>query len=318
MAKLERSRNFANKLWNAARFIVARQPADDGAAPAAVGGAATLPERWIRSRLAATTADATRRLDRLDLGAYAAAVSEFAWSDLCDWYLEVAKVELNDPERPADARRAWATGLEVLVDTLCLLHPVMPFVTEEIWSVLPSSPAGSELLMTAPWPDAGRRDSEAEVEFEAIVEVIRTARNLRTDAGVAAGATVTLHLAPAGDTAVASLEAGRRWIEPMARVRLEITKPDRPASGVTIQAATATALGAVWLGEDAARPAGGEAAREDQHEILRQNRDRLRALLADPGFSSKAPPAVVERERERLADVEDRLRQLGGAAKDAG
>jgi valyl-tRNA synthetase len=319
MAKLERSRNFANKLWNAARFFLARNPGDGsagGATPGAVD-AATIPERWIRSRLAATVADATRRLDRLDLGGYAAVVSDFAWSELCDWYLEVAKVELRAAERPEDARRAWRTGVEVLSDTLRLLHPVMPFVTEEIWSVLPatsSRPEGPSLLMTAAWPDAGERDFEAEAAFEALAEVVRTARNLRTEAGIPAGSTVTLHVEPGSAGAADAVEAGRRWIEPLARVRCQVDRSGR--GGPTTAVGAATALGAVWLDDV---PAGeGVPGRDDAAEALRRNRDRLRALLADPGFTTKAPATVVERERARLAGVEDRLRQVDGAPEDPG
>jgi valyl-tRNA synthetase len=322
MAKLERSRNFANKLWNAARFITARDQGEgDGAADPQAGS--TIPERWIRSRLAATVADATRRLDRLDLGGYAAVVSDFAWSDLCDWYLEVAKIELRATDRPDDARRAWRTGLDVLTDTLRLLHPIMPFVTEEIWGVLPASPAPAtgraaaadrSLLMMAPWPAAGERDPEAEAEFEALAEIVRTARNLRTESRVPAGATVTLHVTPASPAAAEALEAGRRWIEPLARVTCQIATADAGPA----EAGAATALGAIRLEADSGDEAGRGPARDDRVEDLRRNRDRLRALLADPGFSSKAPPAVVARERERLADVEERLRQVAGAAEDAG
>jgi valyl-tRNA synthetase len=322
MAKLERARNVANKLWNAARFLVGREPDEAMAGGGSAAGdgtpaAASLPERWIRSRLAATTADATRRLDRLDLGGYAAAVTEFAWSDLCDWYLEVAKVELRDADDPDAGRGAWLAGLEVFRDTLALLHPVMPFVTEEIWDVLPATDAprdGRALLMTTRWPAPGGRDPEAEAAFDALAEVVRAARTQRTEAGVPAGTTVSLHVAPASAAAAEAIEAGRRWIEPLARVRCEVAAAGEPEAP---DRATATALGAVWL--DAGAVGGGAGpGPADQAEALRRNRDRLRALLADPGFTSKAPDAVIQRERDRLADVEERLRQVGGTSKDAG
>jgi valyl-tRNA synthetase len=315
MAKLERSRNFANKLWNAARFILARDPRVGAAAadaePSGADGA-TIPERWIRSRLAATVGSATRRLDRLDLGGYAAEVTDFAWGDLCDWYLEVAKIELRTADRPADAQRAWSTGLEVLAETLRLLHPMMPYVTEEIWSVLPAAVEEPSLLMTTRWPEPGARDPEAEAAFEALAELVRTARTLRTDAGIPAGETVTLRITPANADAAQAIEAGRRWIEPLARVRCEV---DRDGAAAPIGAATA--LGAIHLVDHPER-SDGRQARDDRAEALRRNRDRLRALLADPGFTTQAPAAVVERERARLANVEDRLRQVGGMAEDAG
>ncbi|RPH36898.1 MAG: valine--tRNA ligase [Chloroflexi bacterium] len=312
MAKLERSRNFANKLWNAARFVVSREPASVGTDWTDVSAdAETLPERWIRSRLAATTTDATLRLDRLDLGGYAGLVMEFAWSDLCDWYFEMAKIDLRDTERAAGARRVWQTGLDVLSDTLRLLHPVMPFVTEEIWAALPSAGGpehGAEerpLLLSAPWPVAGTRDREAESAFDAVAEVIRAARNLRTETGVPAGKTVGLDIAPSSADAAVAIEAGRRYLEPLARVQTNLAAPGAAAS----TGATATGLGAIWLGADAAAERTAEP--RDRIEALRRNRDRVRALLADPAFIGRAPEAVVQRERERLADIEERLRQVG-------
>jgi len=310
MAKLERSRNFANKLWNAARFVLAHPPSttenaesgtESGAAPA------SLAERWIRSRLATATADATRRLDRYDLGGYAGLVTDFAWGDLCDWYLEMAKVELRDPTASPAAMDAVArASADVLANTLRLLHPIMPFVTEEIWSALAQvHPAAAQgLLMTAPWPTAGRRDRDAEAAFESLSEVIRTARNLRTEAGLAAGATALLRIAPADDAAARAVEAGRRYLEPLARVSVDIATAETavPSSG-----SAATALGAVWLETEAAGEGRG-AARVAE---LETQRNRLRSLLEDGAFVSRAPAAVVERERARLVEVEERLRQIG-------
>ncbi len=311
MAKLERSRNFANKLWNAARYVLGSQPPEATGADQAPerGDAMSLAERWIRSRLAATTHEATRRLDRYDLGGYASAVVDFAWSDYCDWYLEMAKVELRDSEATAEARaRVWATGADVLARILRLLHPIMPFVTEEIWSALGAarpSAADSPLLLTASWPVAERRDREAEASFSALAELIRAARNLRTEAGLPAGTILPLRLAPTDAPSGEAAAAGRRYIEPLARVRLEILDPEAPAATA---GRAATALGAIWL-EAAANAA---PARSDARVAeLRRNRARLRALMADPDFVARAPAAVVERERQRLAEIDERLRQIG-------
>jgi valyl-tRNA synthetase len=328
MAKLERSRNFTNKLWNATRFVLGSEPPagdgdGDGSAPpghGVTGEPGTLPERWIRSRLAAAIEDATRRLDRLDLGGYAGAVMDFAWGDLCDWYLEMAKVEMRDPDLgPEVALRSWRAARDVLADTMRLLHPVMPFVTEEIWAALAATremavmhahlPPNRMLLIGAPWPKAGDRDrdAEAEAEFEALAELIRAARNLRTEANVPAGTTVTLHLVPAGPAAEGAIAAGRRYLEPLAKVRAEAHPP---GTAVPERDTAATALGAIWLDPEAtARSAAGH---DDRIEDLRRNRDRLVALLADPAFVERAPESVVARERERLADVEERLRQVSG------
>jgi valyl-tRNA synthetase len=309
MAKLEGSRNFANKLWNAARFVLGSEP-DGGVQEAASGDAPpSLAERWIRSRLAAITDDATARLDRFDLGGYAGSVTDFAWSDFCDWYLEMAKIELRDPvSPPGTARRVWRTSAEVLADTLRLLHPVMPFVTEEIWAALgPAAGMTDELLMSARWPQVATRDQPAEEEFEKLAEVVRAARNLRTEAGIPAGARVVLHVAPAGPSAAAAIDAGRRYLEPLARVECELMAEGAAVPGT---GGAATALGAIWLDERD----GTRAVRPEQLADLRRSRDRVRALLDDPTFVAKAPEAVVERERARLADLEERVRQMGDAA----
>ena len=313
MAKLEGARNFTNKLWNAARFVLANRPAPSGSEAGENGGKAdldaSLPDRWIRSRLAAVTADATRRLDRYDLGGYVAAVTDFAWGDYCDWYVEMTKVELRDAAAtPAARARAWASARDMLADTLRLLHPVAPFLTEDIWASLAG--AGGEraqggLLISAPWPKAGHRDRGAEAEFDAMAGVVRAARNLRTEAGVPAGSVVELGLAPVDADTARAAESGRRYIEPLARVRLTIAEVgSAPPSGLR----AATPLGAVWLTETD-RGSGDRSA--ERLSDLRRNEARLRALLADAAFTSRAPAAVVERERQRLADVEDRLRQIG-------
>jgi valyl-tRNA synthetase len=306
MAKLERSRNFANKLWNAARYVLGSQlPEAAGADQSAEGG--SLAERWIRSRLTATITDATRRLDRYDLGGYAAAVTDFAWSDYCDWYLEMAKVELRDADATAETKaRVWATGADVLASLLQLLHPVMPFVTEEIWAPLgaawPSATKG-QLLLVASWPRARERDRAAEASFAALAEVIQAARNLRTEARLPAGTVLPLRLVPADAQAAEAAAASRRYIEPLARVRLEVLGPGAaaPTAG-----RAATALGAIWL------EAGEAPARSDARVAeLRRSQVRLEALLGDPNFIARAPATVVARERERLAEIEERLRQIG-------
>ena len=317
MAKLERARNFTNKLWNAARFVLANRSdadddPDDGGPDAAAKPEPSLAERWIRSRLATVTADATRRLDRYDLGGYTAAITEFAWADFCDWYIEMAKVELRDAAASPAARRGErATAAEVLADLLRLLHPITPFVTEEIWDALRPADAGRPgrgLLMNATWPRVGHRDRSAETAFDGIAEVVRAARNLRTEAGVPAGPIVELGIVPTDAGAVEALEGGRRYIEPLARVRCAIREVgSQPPPGLR----AATRLGPIWLAATGAPDADRSAVRKAD---LEGNRDRLRALLADPAFVTRAPGEVVERERARLADIEERLRQIGEAA----
>jgi valyl-tRNA synthetase len=310
-AKLDGGRNFTNKLWNAARFVLGSRPADGAPGDADP----SLAVRWLGSRLADATERATRQLDALDLGGYAATVYDAAWSDYCDWFLEMAKVDLRR-EDASDAARAatWRAAADGLATLLRLLHPLMPFVTEEIWQTLTETApevAGHErLLVRAAWPVPEARDPEAEAAFEALATMVRGVRNLRTEAGVAAGAWVPLVVDPADDSAAAALDAHRPYVEVLARARpIEVgTGGDgRP------ELVSASRWGAAWLGIDAAAETAAAERRAAQLADLDRNIDRLRALLGNPAFAQKAPPAVVARERDRLAALEAERRQLAGA-----
>ena len=306
-SKLTGGRNFTNKLWNAARFVLGLPPETE-VAPADE----PLSARWIRSRLADATERATRQLDALDLSGYVATVHEVAWSDYCDWFLEMAKVDLRREDASAGERAAtWRAATEGLATILGLLHPLMPFVTEEIWGALadvaPEVTAGEELLIRAPWPTATERDAAAERAFDELATLIRGARNLRTDAGTPAGAWVPLRVDPADGDAEARLRSGMAYLETLARARpIELgSSAERPPRIAT------SPLGAAWLKVDASDNA---ERRDRQLAELDANIARVRALLEHGAFTAKAPEAVVERERERLAALEaERLQLIGGS-----
>ncbi|HET8587616.1 MAG TPA: valine--tRNA ligase, partial [Candidatus Limnocylindria bacterium] len=302
--KLDGARNFANKLWNVARFVLGAQPATE----AAPGGDPALPERWIRSRLAAVVERSTMQLEALDLAGYAATVQEFTWSDFADWFVEMAKIELRrDDATEAERARVWRTLVDTLADLLRLLHPLMPFITEEIWATLaavaPEATRGDELLMTAAWPAAGVRDADAEAEMDDLMALIRDLRNLRSEGAVAAGRWVEATLAPRDERAAAVAERGRTFLQPMARVRpfTVSAEADRP------ELVSTTPLGAAWLNVDAAETA---ERRTRQAAELQAGIDRLEALLANDGFVERAPGAVVDKERRRLAELRAQLQQL--------
>ena len=309
--KLEGGRNFTNKLWNAARFVLGAQP--DHLAPPS--GERTLPERWIRSRLAETVERATRSLDALDLGGYAAAVHEFARNDYCDWFLELAKVDLRrDGVTDAERGRVWLTAAEVLGDLLRLLHPLLPFVTEEIWSALGASGAGATrgepMLIRSAWPNAAARDATAERDLAAMTDLIREIRDLRSGTGTAAGAWLPLHLAVADARSRRAVEAGLAYLESLARVRpiyLDADLADRPSG------AGSTPLGTFWLGTDSAAEAAAQVRAEAHLAELHLQAARLRDLLGNGSFVERAPAPVVERERARLAELEAQLGQLAPA-----
>jgi valyl-tRNA synthetase len=309
-AKLDGGRNFTNKLWNAARFVLANRP---DALPE--GGERSLAARWIASRLAEVTERATRQLDGLDLAGYAATVYEAAWSDYCDWFLEMTKVDLRrEGASEADRAATWRAASEHLAVLLRLLHPLMPFVTEEIWQALaeadPAATGGAELLVTAPWSAAGEREAEAEAAFDSLAALVRGVRNLRQEAGSPAGAWIPLVVQPADAVARSTLAAGEPYVESLARVRPIEYRDAEAAGGGRPELVAASPLGAAWLGVDATAQEAAAARRRVQLEELDRNLERLRGLLANPSFVERAPADVVERERARLARLGEERRQI--------
>ena len=311
-AKVTGGRNFTNKLWNAARLVISSRPEPIAAA----SGEPSLAERWIASRLAEVTEHATRQLDQLDLAGYVATAYDFAWSDYCDWFLEMAKVELRrEDATPGDRARVWRCAADALADVMKLLHPLMPFITEAVWEALRAADGevtgNDELLVTARWPAAGARDEGAEGEFEAVAELIRTIRNARLASAVPAGKRVALELLADEPELGERAEAARRYIQALARVEPFTVHAagsiSLPATGIV-----ATPLGAAWLPLDDEQAAVGTPPDRVGREHLERGIARLEALLANRDFTSKAPAVVVDRERQRLRELEAELRQIGG------
>jgi valyl-tRNA synthetase len=311
-SKVTGGRNFTNKLWNAARFVLGAQP-DVGEAAAPDAGA-SLAVRWIRSRVADATARATAQLDALDLAGYAGTVYELAWTDYCDWFLEMAKVELRDLAATDAARAAtWHAAARELGTILRLLHPLMPFVTEEIWTHLgaadPRATEGEPLLVRAPWPTAPERDLEAEGTVAALQEIVQDHRDQRTKLGIPPRDRVRSSTVRSAFATAARLGAVEPYLRELAREdAATFLEPgaDARAPGHS----STTRLGVTWVEVPEATPEAIE--RQAAHvAALRGQAERLRTLLAPDGaFVGKAPPAVVERERTRLADLESQLAEL--------
>ncbi|HXG36985.1 MAG TPA: valine--tRNA ligase, partial [Dehalococcoidia bacterium] len=309
--RLEGGRNFANKIWNASRFVISNL-AEVGAPvlPPDVRKRAQLPleDRWIMSRLQRTTGEVDRLLNSFQLGEAGKRLHEFFWSEYCDWYLEMAKVRLRSGEGSSLSVLAW-----VLDASLRLLHPFMPFVTEAVWQNLRPylAWAAGDALIVASWPKAERRwlDAEAETNATTMMEVIRAIRNIRAEKEVEASRWVESYVAADGDGI--ALSNASAVIEALARTRpLHIVPSDRelPKQGVAI---------AILSGAQVALPLAGlmdvGAERERLRKQLAEAEDeerRASAKLANQQFRSKAPAEVVAREEERLAAVQSRLAGL--------
>ena len=312
-ARITGGRNFTTKLWNAARFVLGAQP--EGISEPS--GEPTLAERWIRSRLADAVGQATRQLDQLDLAGYLATVYEFAWSDYCDWFLEMAKVDLRRPDAdPGEQARVWGTAAEMLAGLLRLLHPIMPFVTEEIWDSLgaaaPALAEGEALLIRAAWPEAGARDPAVEDAVSGTIQLVTELRDQRNAQGVPSGAWVGAKALPASETAAGALQESARYIEALGRIRpLELLAPNATVQ-VPPSAASTRLAPAAWIeAEGVGQPQSDR--RDASRGELSARIARLRELLGKPEFVERAPAAVVARERERLSELEEQLQALAGA-----
>jgi valyl-tRNA synthetase len=296
------ARNFCNKLWNAARFALL-----NGADPAAhlpPPAALSVPDRWILSRLAAVAAEVDELFEQFEFGKACEALYRFAWDEFCDWYLELAKVPLSGGD--ADAAAATRAVLGHVLDRLLrLIHPVMPFVTDELWTHL----TGGDSVMVAPWPTSGaaggdelpRRDPVAEAEIEALMRLVTQVRRFRSDQGLRPSQPVPAVLAGIDATRLAGHEAGIRSLLRLAPPGVQFAPTASiQAEGVTVRLDTAAAIDVAAerrrLEKDLA------AARADIAQTER--------MLANPSFVERAPEAVVARSRERLAAAQADIARL--------
>jgi valyl-tRNA synthetase len=312
--RIEGYRNFGTKLWNAARFCQMNLCLPvAGWDPAAAKG--TL-NRWIIGATAEAAAAATRSLEEFRFDMYTGGLYQFVWGTFCDWYLELAKAALSGPDGP-EKDETRATAAFVLDTILALLHPVQPFLTEEIWHALadrgPGSCEGARTLMTEAWPDAASlpRDADAEAEVEWVVRLVTETRAIRAEMGVPPGREMTAHLKDAHAETRARLGRWKDAVLRLARLSditpLEGEVPKGAAQGVVDEATLVLPLaGVIDLAAERTR-LGREIAKQ-QDEIR-----RLDAKLGNPGFVSRAAEDVVEETRQKRAAAEATAARLTAA-----
>ena len=260
----------------------------------------TVEDRWILSRLARLSGRATELIDRYDFSHAALELYDVFWGELCDWYLELVKPRLYD--EAADRAALSATLLWALERTLALLHPVMPFVTEEIWGQLPASERRSELVATAAWPEPRDElvDDEAERVMGRVIEAVTALRRYRRDVGAPAAARLPVRLAAEG------YEETREHVARLARVQLVGGGEDGDAV-----ASVAVPGGSVQiLSSDAIDPEGAERRRAERRAVLEREIARAEGKLANEQFVERAPSEVVERERRKLDGFRRELDEL--------
>lgn len=294
--KLDGARNFCNKLWNAARFVIMNL-GDDGKEPVVPAPDALEPvDRWIMSRFARVAGAVTTDLETYELGEAARELYDFTWDEFCDWYIELAKPRLyrGNQREQETARYVLVT---VLRGTLELLHPFMPFVTEEIWQHLPHT---GETIMLAAWPAPPESwiDPAAETRAALMIEVVRAVRSLRAEMNVPPGKKAEIILVAADHATRQALETQTRYIGELAGGAARVTArlDEKPA-----QAAHAVARGVeIYLPLAGLIDIPQEIARlRKELATVEKEVARVNAKLANQGFLAKAPAEVVEKERDK-------------------
>ena len=312
LKRIAASRNFANKIWNAARFVVSSL---DETAPTGAEtwnlAERTLADRWIISRHNRLIQNVTRLMETYQFGEAGRQIYDFLWSEYCDWFIEIAKTRLY-----GDKVRAKATVQQVLTHvlerTLRLLHPFMPFVTEEIWQHLPRDGDTSkpDALIVTPWPDAGVLDDEAEARMDLIMETIRAIRNARAEYEVEPGKRITAMIAagPHYDTFASQRDTLTRLahIDPKHLI-IATTLPAKPEKTVSLIVGNVE----VYL------PLTGMVDLDTERERLSKDLAEVEGqiahtegLLANKNFTGKAPAQVVEQERNKLANLQQHATKL--------
>jgi valyl-tRNA synthetase len=319
LQRVEANRNFANKLWNAGRLVLS---AIEGANPDSPS-TPTLADRWIRARLGDVRRDVARLFDGYQYGEAGRLVYDFFWGEFADWYLEIAKLQMQDGG--GRSLRTASVMAEVLDQSLRLLHPYTPFVTEELWGQLKAActarpqlytPAGGweAALIVAHWPEptpAEAEDAAAEREFGLLMDVVRAVRNIRSERGVEPSRRIAAAFA-AGDM-LPQLESQSAWMASLARL-----DPRRVTLVASLDEPPDDAVPLVVGGIEVYLPLAGlfdvqaERARlsKELGEIEAQIK-RLTALLDGP-FSERAPADVVEKERSRLDELLTSKEKLTG------
>lgn len=294
--KTEDARNFCNKIWNATRFVLLHTPDGKPDAP----GDLEPTDKWLLSRLVAAERAVRDAYESYDLQVAAQHLYKFWWSELCDWYIEVSKSRLVDPQSRTAPQWVLLTAIEAFV---AMLHPLMPFLTEEVYSHLPLKDK-APFLMAAKWPDLpdSFADPAAEADVERAFEVTRALRALRSEVDLPA-----MKVVPVAHV-VGDLRGGERIVQTQAWIEtLRTEPPEEP------EKALSTSLEGIdlWLPLAGLVDTEREAARlAKEQEKLESELAKLEGRLANPQFLERAKPEVVERERAAAADLRERLAKL--------
>ncbi|WP_138496245.1 valine--tRNA ligase [Paenibacillus pinistramenti] len=300
--RVEQARNFANKIWNASRFALMNLEGVT-ADQIDITGDLSTADRWILHRFNETARDITRLIDSYEFGETGRLLYNFIWDDLCDWYIEFSKLSLYGEDAAAKAKTQSVLAY-VLDRTLRLMHPFMPFITEEIWQHLPHV---GETITLAEWPkyDEALSAPDAVQEMNLLIDIIRSVRNIRAEVNVPMSKKVELLLKPASDELQNIIDRNAHYIR-------RFCNTSEFASSTSAEAPD-KAMTAVVTGAELYLPLAGlldisqEIARlEKELDHLNKEVERVEKKLGNQGFVSKAPAAVIEEERAKQKDYADK------------
>lgn len=300
--RVEGTRNFANKIWNASRFALMNMEGYDKDAELAPY---TLADKWILSRLQDTVKDVTGLLERFELGEAGRAIYDFIWSEVCDWYIEIAKPRLYNKEAAAERATAQHVLATVLVSAMKLLHPYMPFITEEIYQCLPHE---AESIMISKWPVANESlvDPEAERGMNAIMDSIKAIRNMRAEVNANPGKKIPAIMLVSEDLreVVAHNDSYIKLLGGIDNLELRPLNGEKPEN----------AMAAVVTGIEVYLPLAGliDVEKETQRlskELAAMEKDLQRAggKLNNAGFLAKAPEDVIAKERAKYEELSGKI-----------
>jgi valyl-tRNA synthetase len=307
--KTDLGRHFANKIWNAARFVLMNL--GDAAVPSLASlptDTLGLPERWLLSRLQAVTGEVRRAFAAYRFNDAALALYQFIWHEYCDWYVEISKIALYG-EDAAQKARVQAVLVHALEQALRLLHPFMPFVTEEIWQALPvEKPTAS--IMIAPYPtvDDARCDPAAEQAMAHLIDAVRGVRNIRSDLGIPPSATVAIHIAGDGrNDPVAAVEPYMKALAKVGTVEL-VGSGQRPSGEPS---AVVAGFGEIFVAlRGVVEPAEVRKRLERDLTKVEKELSGVEAKLNRPDFVGKAPADIVDEVRQKGTTLRERQTTL--------
>ncbi len=310
--RMEMSRNFVNKIWNAHRYVLGMLDKSY----LHIGPSSfefKMWDVWILSKVSRLIKDVTKNIDEYRFDEMAKNLYDFFWDDFCDWYIEITKPILYGDNEKDKERTLWVLEY-VIVNFLKLAHPVMPFVTEEIWSYLPYKKGDDDLLIKAPWPKAREEfiDEEAEEKFSLIIDVVRAMRNLRAEVKLPPKRKASFYIKVLEEETESKIKEGLYVINHLAvvdKIDISIKKKDEKEPSKSLSARVEDI--------DIYMPVEGLIDIDAEIKRLNKEKDKLLKMIAslkkkceNPNFLAKAKPEIVEREKARLLENEDKLSRI--------